>query len=338
MRRREFIALAAASILGGGTGIVPAALAQQPGERKQVGFLLLGGNPDGSVDALDRAYVEAVRAGLKEQGFIDGANVTLDVHLGLNDVGLTRAAAHDLAGGGYDVLVGGGTAITAALLAETWTIPIIAASVSDPIGSGFVQSFARPGGNVTGFTNVEASWGGKWLEMLHEVAPGVQRATLMSDPDAGVGSNFFLPSFQAAAGGLGIAPVVVDVRTLAEIDAAIAAMGKAPGTGLVLAPDTYTLNNRRTMIDAVARENVAAVYPHQEFVEDGGLIAYGSDLADVFRRAGGYVGLILKGARPSELPVQAPTKFVLSVNLKTAKAQGIAIPPVLVASADEVIQ
>ena len=230
------------------------------------------------------------------------------------------------------------TPVTAALVAETRTIPIVFAAVSDPIGSGFVQSFARPGGNVTGFTNVEASMGGKWLEMLHEVAPGVRRAVMMSNPDFGVGSNFFLPSFRAAAGALGIEPVAVDVRTLAEIDAAIAAMGKAPGTGLVVAPDTYTLNNRRTVIDAVARENLPAVYASREFVEDGGLIAYGSDHPDIFRRAGGYAGLILKGARPSDLPVQAPTKFVLSVNLKTAKAQGITIPPSILVLADEVIE
>ena len=339
MRRREFIALAAASILGGGAGFAPGAWAQQPAARKRVGLLFSTGNPDGSITATSQAYADAVRAGLKEEGFTDGGNLTLDVRLGLNDLGVTRAAAHDLAGGGYDVLVGTNTSSTAALVAETQTIPIVFGGVADPIGSGFVQNFARPGGDVTGFTTVEASVGGKWLDMLHQVAPGVRRAALMVDPDvAPAGGKFFLPSFQATAATLGIEPVGAEVRTLAEIDAAIAAMGKAPGTGLVVSLDAYTLTNRGTVIDAVARENLPAVYPAQEFVEDGGLIGYGVDFEDLFRQVGRYGGLILKGTRPSDLPVEAPTKFVLSVNLKTAKAQGISIPPDLVGLADEVIQ
>jgi len=330
LKRRDFLALA-----GGATVFPRIALAQQPGGRKWVGLLLsTARTPDGSNPATD-----GVRAGLKEEGFIDGANVTLDVRYGLYDVGLIRAEARHLAGGGYDVLIGMNTPSTAALVAETKTIPIVFGAVADPVGSGFVQNFAAPGGNVTGFTNYDAAMGGKWLDMLHQVAPGVRRAVMMSNPDvAPGGGNFFLPSFQAAAGALGIEPVVVGVRTLAEIDGAITAMGKVAGTGLVVGLDSYTFSNSRTVVDAVARENVPAVYFDQRFVEQGGLISYEVDVDDIYRQAGRYAGLILKGARPSDLPVQAPTKYVLSVNLTTARTQGIGIPPDVLVLADEVIQ
>ncbi len=334
MRRRDFLALITAA-----TAFPRNVFAQQQlGGWKRVGLLFTTGNPDGSMTPTGRVYADALRSGLKEEGFIDGANVILDIRLGLNDPGLTRSAAHDLVHGAYDVLVGNGTPGTAALVAETKTIPIVFASASDPIGSGWVRNFARPESNVTGFTNLDASMAGKWLGILHQVAPGVRRAVMMHNPDIAPGSgNFFLPSFRAAAATLGIEPVVAEVRTLAEIDAAIATMGKAPETGLVMGVDNFTFSNRRTVPDAIARENMMAVYPFPEFVEDGGLIGYGCDIADLYRRAGAYAGLILKGLQPSELPVQAPTKFVLSVNLKTAGAQGITIPPTLIALADEVI-
>jgi putative ABC transport system substrate-binding protein len=201
MRRREFIALGAASMLGG-IGLAPAGWAQQPGGAKRLGLLYF------LVPAGTMPYTDPIRAGLKEQGFVDGANLTLDVRYGLNDLGVTRAAAHDLASRGYEVLLGAQTPSTAALVAETSTIPIVFGNVSDPIGSGFVQSLARPGGNVTGFSNVEASMGGAWLDILHKVAPGVRRAVLMFDPDvAPAGGNFFLPSFRAAASAWGSNPL-----------------------------------------------------------------------------------------------------------------------------------
>jgi putative ABC transport system substrate-binding protein len=236
-----------------------------------------------------------------------------------------------------DIILTGATPATVALQRETRTIPIVFASVADPVASGIVARLDRPNGNITGFANWEASMGGKWLELLSEIAPGLKRAAIMFNPDSSPAS-LYLPSLEMAARSLKVVPITAPVHSDVEIETVIIALGREPGGGLVIIPDGFTSAHRAPVISAAARNKVPAVYTQSFYVRDGGLLSYGADLLDIIRRAATYVDRILRGAKPAELPVQLPTKFEMLVNLKTAKALGLTVPQSILLSADEVIQ
>jgi putative ABC transport system substrate-binding protein len=236
-----------------------------------------------------------------------------------------------------DIIVTGSTPATVALQRETRTIPIVMAGVAEPVASGFVAGLNQPGGNITGFGANEASLGGKWLELLSEIAPGLKRAAIMTNPDFPAASTY-MPSFEAAARSLKIVPIIAPVHSDEEIETAIIALGREPGGGLVVVGDLFTGLHRVPIISAAARNNVPAVYDESNFARDGGLLSYGVDPIDNWRRAATYVDRILRGEKPGDLPVQFPTKFEMIVNLKTAKALGLNVPQTLLAIADEVIE
>jgi len=230
-----------------------------------------------------------------------------------------------------------GTPATAALQQETRTIPIVFVGLGDPVASGIVPRLDRPSGNVTGFANYEASLAGKWLELLSEIAPGLKQAAIMFNPDTAPVS-VYMPSFETAARSLKVVPIIAPVHSDVEIEAAIIAVRREPGGGLVVIPDAFTTVHRAPIILTAARNNVPAVYSLSAFARDGGLLSYGVDRVDIWRRAATYVDRILRGAKPADLPVQFPTKFEMAVNLKTAKALGLAVPPSILVRADEVIE
>jgi putative ABC transport system substrate-binding protein len=236
-----------------------------------------------------------------------------------------------------DIIVTGSTAATVALQRETRTIPIVFANASDPVASGIVARLNRPGGNVTGFATNEASLPGKWLELLSEIAPGIKRAAFMFNPDT-LPASLYVPAFETAARSLKVVPVIAPIHSDVEIETAITALGRAPGGGLVVLGNVLQPQHRALITSAAARNNVAAVYNRPEFVRNGGLLSYGVDPVDIFRRAASYVDRILRGEKPGDLPVQFPTKFEMVVNRKTAKALGLAIPPSILLRADEVIE
>ena len=236
-----------------------------------------------------------------------------------------------------DIILAGGSPAIVALQRETPTIPIVFVAGDDAVASGFVPRLDRPSGNVTGFSGLEATLGGKWLELLLEIAPRLDRVAIMFNPDTAPASAF-MPSFETAAQSLKIAPITAPVHSEREIETAIIALGREPGGGLVVMPDVFTFRHRAPIILAAARNNVPAVYHIPAFVRGGGLLSYGPDPLDIFRRAASYVDRILRGEKPGDLPVQFPAKFEMAVNLKTAKALGLEIPPTLLARADEVIE
>jgi putative ABC transport system substrate-binding protein len=236
-----------------------------------------------------------------------------------------------------DIIVTSNTPATVALRQETLTIPIVYAGTTDPVASGIVPRLDRPSGNITGFGGLEATLGGKWLELLSEIAPGLKRAAIMFNPDAALVSTY-MPTFETAARSLKVEPITAPVHSDAEIDAAIIALGREPEGGLVVMPDLFTIAHRPPIILAAARNSLPAVYGQSSFARDGGLLSYGADLVDIWHRAATYVDRILRGAKPGDLPVQFPTKFEMVVNLKTAKALGIAIPPSIMLRTDEVIE
>jgi putative ABC transport system substrate-binding protein len=239
-----------------------------------------------------------------------------------------------------DVILAQTTQVVAALQRETKALPIVFVVVSDPVGSGFVASLPRPGGNITGFVNLEASLGGKWIEILKDIMPGATRAALLFNPDTATYSAYYLQPFEAAARSQGIEPMAAPVRSAAEIERVIAGLGGTPTTGLVIMPDAYTATglNLGLIISLAARHRVPTIYPYRFMVAAGGLVSYGIDNVDLYRRAPSYIDRILKGAKPADLPVQLPTRFELAVNLKTAKALGIELPATLLARADKVIE
>jgi putative tryptophan/tyrosine transport system substrate-binding protein len=261
----------------------------------------------------------------------------MDGRWGGGDNNRMRALARELVGLQPDIIFASGTSAAVALQRETRTIPIVFTAGGDPVVSGLVARLDRPTGNITGFANWEASMGGKWLELLSEIAPGLKRAAIMFNPDTAPVS-VYMPSLETAARSLKVEPITAPVRNDAEIETAINALGREPGGGIVFMPDTFTIAHRPSAISAAAQNSVPAVYWLPDFARDGGLFSYGNDLRDTFRRAASYVDRILRGANPAELPVQLPTKFELVINLKTAKALGLTIPPTLLALADEVIE
>jgi putative tryptophan/tyrosine transport system substrate-binding protein len=267
---------------------------------------------------------------------VDGRNVRIELRWGGSDINRIRAHAQELVSLQPDIIVTHATAGTVAVQRETRTIPIVFAIVADPVASGIVARLNRPGGNITGFAFYEASLGGKWLELLSEIAPGLKQVAVMFNPDTSSAIN--VPSFEAAARSLKVVPIIAPVHSDAEIETAIVALGREPGGGLIVIPDTFTVEHCASVILAAARNNVPTVYNWSVFARNGGLLSYGPDPVDDFRRAAAYVDRILRGAKPADLPVQLPTKFEMVVNLKTAKALGIAVPQSILLRADEVIE
>jgi putative ABC transport system substrate-binding protein len=271
-------------------------------------------------------------------GWTDDRNVRIDVRWGGGDINRIRAFAQELIGLQPDIIVTNGTPSTRALQRETRTdIPIVFVGVTDPVASGIVARLDRPNGNITGFGGVEATLGGKWLELVSEIAPGLKRAAIMFNPDIAPVS-IFMPSFETAARSLKVQPIVVPVHDDVEIETAIIALGREPRGGLVIVPNAFTTVHRASIIFAAARNNLPTVYWLSDFGREGGLLSYGSALVDTWRRAATYVDRILRGAKPGDLPVQFPTKFEMVVNLKTAKALGLTVPQSILLRADEVIE
>jgi putative tryptophan/tyrosine transport system substrate-binding protein len=266
-----------------------------------------------------------------------GRNVRVDLCWGGNDINRIRALAQELVGLQPDIILASGTAATAALRRQTQTIPIVFANVSDPVTSGIVARLDRPGGNITGSVIWEVSLGGKWLELLSEIAPGLKRAAIMFNPDLPPASGY-MPTFELAARSLKVELITAPVHSDVEVETAITALGREAGGGLVVMPDAFTFAHRAPIISAAARNNVPAVYSLSFFARDGGLLSYGVDQVDSMRRAATYVDRILRGAKPAELPVQLPTKFEMVVNLKTAKSLGLTVPQSILLTADEVIE
>jgi putative ABC transport system substrate-binding protein len=328
LRRREFIAA-----FGGAVAWPLAASAQQRERMRRIGVLL----PYDENDPLAKPRVSAFTQALAGLGWTDGRNVRLDLRWYGADINRMRALAQELVGLQPDIIVTSGTAATAAVQRETRTIPIVFVLVADPVASGIVARLDRPSGNITGFANYEATLGGKWLELLSEISPGLKRVAIMFNPDTASVSTY-MPSLETAARSLKVVTITAPVHGDGEIEAAIVGLGREPGGGLVLMPDTFMGVHRASIISAAARNNVPAVYPLSELVRDGGLLSYGIDPVDPFRRGATYVDRILRGAKPAELPVQFPTKFEMAVNRKTAAALGLAVPPSILLRADEVIE
>jgi putative ABC transport system substrate-binding protein len=312
-----------------------AAVAQQPGPMRRVGVLM--GFPESDPQA--QARLGAFREGLQALGWAEGRNVRVDIRWALtSDAPAMQRFAKELVASQPDLILSHNTPTTAALLRETRTIPIVFAAVSDPIGTGFVQSIARPGGNVTGFTNIEPTMASKWLELLKEIAPRVARVAFLFNPATAPYAEYYLSPFRAAAASLALEAVAVRVRNTSEIESAMAAQARTPNGGLVLMTDSFLVAHRAEITSLAARYRLPAVYPFRDFIELGGLLSYGNDLVDSFRRAAAYADRILKGARPSELPVQAPVKFELFINAKTARALGLTIPPPLLSRTDHIVE
>jgi putative ABC transport system substrate-binding protein len=270
-------------------------------------------------------------------GWTDPRNVRIDLRWTGGDINRIQAFAHELVSLQPDVILAGSTAATVALQRETRTIPIVFASVADPVASGIVPRLNRPGGNVTGFALWEPTLVGKWLELLSEIAPGLKRAAIMFNPDMATASAY-MPSFETVARSVKVVPIATPVHSDAEIEDAIIALGREPGGSLVVVPDVFTTVHRASIISATARNNVPAVYPLSEAAREGGLLSYGVDVVDNYRRAATYADRILRGEKPGDLPVQLPTKFEMILNRKTATALGLAVPPSILVRADEVIE
>ena len=331
MRRRQFVTL-----LGGAAAAWPLAVRAQQGERMRRIGALIGG---AETDPESRARVAALREGLEQRGWSEGRNLRIDYRWASADSDRIRAFAAELVATAPEAIFAHTTPATTRLLEATRNIPIVFASVSDPIGDGIVASFARPGGNVTGFTNVEASIGGKWLEILKELSPAVARVGFLFNPATSPGGgSYFLRPFEAAAPLFKVQPISTPVEDVVDIERAVAPLAVGANGGLIVNSDVFTTRHRAAIIAAAARHRVPAIYPFAYFAADGGLAAYGTDVRDLWRRAASYIDRILRGEKPADLPVQAPTKFELVINLKTAKALSLNIPAMLLARADEVIE
>jgi putative ABC transport system substrate-binding protein len=330
MKRRAFIL----ALGGAAMTCSVAARAQQPDRMRRIGVLMASTADDPEF----QARIAAFQQGLQQLGWSDGRNVRIDTRWATTKPDDIRRHAAELAALAPDVLVAGtGTATVAPLLQATRTVPIVFAVVIDPVGAGFVDSLARPGGNATGFTMFEYGVSGKWLELLKEIAPRVTRAAVLRDPTIASGIGQFA-AVQAVAPSLGVELSAVDVRDAGEIERAVTAFARSSSGGLIVTASALATRHRDLIIALAARLRLPAVYASRYFVTAGGLISYGPDLVDQYRRAAGYVDRILRGEKPADLPVQAPTKYELAINLKTAKALGLAVPQSLLASADEVIE
>jgi putative ABC transport system substrate-binding protein len=332
MKRRAFITLLGGAAASGAVWPV-ATRAQQRERMRRIGVLMNLGSDDAEGQARNAAFLQ----GLQELGWTVGRNVRIDYRWGAGDAELFRKHASELVALAPDVILASAGSVVPSLLQATRTVPIVFTGTPDPVGAGFVESLARPGGNITGFTNYEYGISGKWLELLKEIAPGTTRAGVIRDPAIAAGLGLW-GAVQTAAPSFGIEVSPVNVRDASEIERAITAFARGPNSGLIVTGSTLAGVHRDLIVTLAARHRLPAVYFARYFVVGGGLISYGADVNDQLRRAAGYVDRILKGEKPADLPVQASTKYELVVNLKTAKVLGLTVPPTLLATADEVIE
>jgi len=328
MRRREFITL-----LGGASASWPfVARGQQPERRKRIGWL------DGtSEDSETRARLTAFRKSLEALGWFEGRNVEIIARFGAADPDRNRAYVAELLGLMPDVILSTNPTSISALMKETRILPVVFPIMSDPVALGFAESLARPGGNVTGFTHFEPATATKWLELLREIAPRVNRIAVLVDPRNPTG-DLYVNALKAAAASLNLPFTTARAREGGEIEQVIGAFSRESNGGLILPPGPLQAVHRELIVKLAARHRLPAVYPWRYMVADGGLMSYGPDVIDMYRRAATYVDRILKGEKPADLPIQAATKFELAINLKTATALGLEVPPTLLARADEVIE
>ena len=329
MKRREFITL-----LGSAATTWPvSALAQRGEQMKRIGILTNGAAGDPDYQARIAAFLE----GLQSFGWIDGRNVRIDTRWGTGNAADVKKFATELVALAPDVILATGTTL-GALQQATRTVPIVFALSADPVGAGYVDSLARPGGNMTGFMLFEFSLSGKWLELLKEIAPRVNRVAFLFNPATATYAEYYLKPFKAVAPSLGLDPIASPVHDPTELESAIAAQAREPDGALIIMPDTFTDAHRTEITSQAARYHLPAVCPFRFYAEVGCLLSYGNEAIDNFRRAAQYADRILKGEKPSDLPVQAPVNFVLTINLKTAKALGLDVPALLQQRADEVIE
>jgi ABC-type uncharacterized transport system substrate-binding protein len=329
MKRRAFITL-----LGGAAAAWPLTTHAQQGERmRRIGVLM----PRAANDPESLARIAAFQQGLQQWGWTEGRNVRIDTQWAGGSAEAIRKHSAELAALAPDIILAHGGATVGPLLTATSAVPIVFVSVTDPVGAGFVDNLARPGGNATGFILFEYTLSGKWLELLKQIAPGVTRAAVLRDAALGAGPGQF-GVIQAVAPSLGVEVSPVNVRDAGEIERTVAAFARSSNGGLIVTGSALTAVHRDLIVTLADRHKLPAVYFERRFVTEGGLISYGPDVVDQYRRAAGYVDRILKGEKPADLPVQAPTKYELVLNLKTAKALGLDVPPMLLARADEVIE
>jgi putative tryptophan/tyrosine transport system substrate-binding protein len=328
MKRRAFIAL-----LGGAAATWPLATRSQPNEPvRRIGVLMTtADDPEG------QRRLSAFREGLEKRGWAEGKNIRIEVNWSVTDAERARSVVDELIGRAPDLILTSGTPATSALHHARAVIPVVFTVVSEPIEQGFVQSLAHPGGNITGFTNLEPGLGGKWIELLKEIAPSVTRVAILFNPQTAPAAIVTSRSADQAAEKLAIELVRSPVHDPAEIESAITRLRRQTD-GFVMVPDTFLNIHRKLIVELASRYQISAVYPSSYLVAEGGLASYGIDLADSFRQAAFYVDRIFRGEKPADLPVQQPTKFDLAINLKTAKALGLTVPTTLLARADEVIE
>jgi putative tryptophan/tyrosine transport system substrate-binding protein len=328
MRRREFIA----GISAAAWPVV--ARAQQGGPMRRIG--VLANSRESDEDAQLRLAAFGQRLG--KLGWIDGRNIRIDYRWGGADIDRVRTLASELVGLRPDVLLASSTPAVAALRQATREIPIVFTGVADPIGGGFVASLARPGGNVTGFMTVELPLRSKWVELLKGIAPGLQQAAFLFDPESAPFAGESFRQAEAAAVRLNVGLIATAVRDDSDVEDALAALARLPNSGLVVSNDAFTAAHRGRIIALATLHRLPAIYPFRSYATHGGLLSYGSDAIDQWRQAASYVDRVLRGEKPADLPVQAPTRYQMVINLKTAKALGLTIPPMLIAIADEVIE
>ena len=330
MKRRDFI-----KIIAGSAGAASPHLARAQQDRVRRIAVLLGW---ADRDPAAKSLVSAFRDRLAELGWMEGRNLRTELRWGNGDAARIEAFAKELVNLRPDVILGQTTPVIAALARETQAVPIVFVQVSDPIGSGFAASLARPTGNITGFTTDNSAQGGKWVELLKEIAPLTARVALLFNPETAASSKLFMPSVQAAASSFAVQASIAPVHTQGEIEGVFAAQALKPGGGIIVTPDPFNVTNRDLIIVHAARYSVPTIYFNSFFADSGGLIGYGDVFAEQFRQAAEYIDRLLKGAKPADLPVQAPTKYELVINLKTAKALGLSVPASMLASADKVIE
>ena len=328
LRRRQFITL-----LGGAAVSWPLAARAQTKRMRLIGVLmgLVANDPEA------QSRVVAFENGLRELGWVKGRNLSIEYRWA-GDGNLLRDDAAELLAMAPDLILANSTPVTAALREHSGAVPIVFTQVTDPVGQGLVPNLAHPGGNLTGFTSFEFSIGTKWLEALKQTAPRVTRVALVFNPQSAPYADLFLRPVEAAAPSFSVASIRAAVRDPADVDRVFDALAREPNGGLVVLPDISMINYREAVIALAARHHVPAIYPFRFFAASGGLMSYGTDVTEVFRRAATYVDRVLKGTTPGELPIQTPTKYELIINLKTAKALGLEVPPTLLARADEVIE
>jgi putative tryptophan/tyrosine transport system substrate-binding protein len=330
MRRRQFLALLGSMAIGCPAEVV----AQKPGRVRRIGVLI----PFTAGDAVGLRRAKIFTQALQDLGWTDGQNARIDYRWPGGDIEQIQSLAKELVGSKPDVLVGIGQAPTAALQQATRTIPIVFRMSTDPVAGGIVQSLARPGGNATGFFATEPSLGGKWLELLKEIVPGLRLVAVIFSPETSKASTSYLHSVETAAPLFSVAATSAPVHQAGDIELAINSLVREPGGGLIVIPDAFTASHHQQIIELAARYRLPAIYGTRDYADEGGLMTYGTDPVDLYRRAASYVDQILKGANPANLPVQAQTKFGLAINLTTAKALGLTVPPSLLDRADEVIE